>query len=287
MPEKFVAQVLLNVHWKNVVGQVELDWLHEGQNGCSWFVQSHFGQFVLHARRWRLTTSTDSYLIRKILRLDPEIARVLPVVYETVKGWRCVPDYEWVWSLEDWKAGKQGDDAYKAGRMLGLFHIQLAALNNPIFRSSLYKPVSEWEYDTITDGWQDVVKQALEIMPEVVRMYNSVGKRRQLSLVDFHPANVLFVGDEISAVLDFDPVWAPVCQAIAFGAYRWKNPDRFIEGYQETAGKIEPEELSWKEWYRLELGQRMAWILTVNLKYKQVAWRADLVKHLEEWRKYD
>src|SRR6185295_6749308 len=86
------------------------------------------------------------------------------------------------------------------------------------------------------------LERALERCPELPCWYAEIrelestpGMPRGWVHHDYHPGNVLFDGGAVSAILDMDSTVTDFrMQAVAFGASRFSDAERFVAAYQEV-----------------------------------------------------
>lgn len=103
---------------------------------------------------------------------------------------------------------------------------------------------------------------------------------------DYHPGNVLFRGDRVSAILDMDSLGTDFrMQAVAFAASRFAGADpprtrRFLAAYGALDPLTAAELQRYPAFVRREALRRINWILRAGGD----AWRGDLDKHLSVMR---
>ncbi|MBE3123372.1 MAG: hypothetical protein IMZ65_01040 [Planctomycetes bacterium] len=152
---------------------------------------------------------------------------------------------------------KAPDQAVAAARELGRLNRALAATGLHITRSSRYEPLTATERVAVKagaargamggQGDRDRDRRVLAGLDHWARLWVRVELRRlpgeALEYVDYHPANVIFDGGAVAAILDFQSLGdQPVGQGLAFACSRFaETPEGmvdFVRAYEDQAGPL-------------------------------------------------
>jgi len=166
-----------------------------------------------------------------------------------------------------------GGDAALAGaaRALAQLHLALREAPGSLPYSERYLPLRQEEISGPLAGelprWYREV-EALEALPDLPRGWIHH---------DYHPANVLFRGDRVVAILDMDSLGTDFrMQAGAFAASRFGNARGFLAAYDAVDPLTETEKRNYTGFVRREAVRRINWILREGGD----AWRRDLDRHV-------
>jgi Ser/Thr protein kinase RdoA (MazF antagonist) len=237
----------------------------------------------INSRNWIVSVDGKPRFVLKhgpcgqVTRLYVDFARLCPLLPPLVasdQGAACV---QGEWRLLEYRPGQNQPDAAAAGRALATLQRAIRKVPGEIRPSGNYDYLAGKE-----------LERALERCPELPCWYAEIrdlestpGLPRGWVHHDYHPANVLFDGNEVSAILDMDSIVTDFrMQAVAFAASRFGDAERFTAAYQ-AEDALTKVEISKKDLFvKREAVRRINWIL----RDPSGKWDKDLAKHLEVLR---
>lgn len=308
LPDNNVASGMASTWWGYAVQGICL--LQGSDNGQTWLVdtgavQSGRGrkiggnQVVLQARLGDWQQRLEIW--RQVAEQNP----LVPRLYANGVGQASVYDGTSTWFAMEFRRGRSrrsvlDGEACRAGHVLSGLHKQLRLYEITIARDPAYAPltpaevrrVKYWMKRNRDNSWIPTVRLALaelKGMTELCASLDDAGAKmpQQLVDMDFHPGNVLFASDspgrysQITAILDLDVATLPVAASVAFAAYMWQWPQRFLAGY----GDVDPGSFTWQEWAGGEVAHRVFWILRTNCILGVNRWKSSLEVQLGRWQR--
>jgi Ser/Thr protein kinase RdoA (MazF antagonist) len=180
-----------------------------------------------------------------------------------------------------------------AARELARLNAALAALEGPLPRSPRYDPLSPPEVQAITrqcTGDTEFHRQVREAIDGLWDLSAGIephlGPARSREYADFHPGNVIFQGDEVLAIVDFQSLCEVARgQSVAFACSRFGRSAaemaEFVQAYEQEAGPSAAGELERIPWLvQWEALARINYIFRSAFFHGDAAWSPDLAKHL-------
>jgi len=140
-----------------------------------------------------------------------------------------------------------------AGRELGRMNAALGGLGTTISRPVRYRPLSPEEVERIRAACTHSDEFDRKVLREIGRLGDLAAELDDrcpeavaLQHMDYHPANVLFDGDEVLAVLDVDSIVTErASQSVAFGCSRFggdaEEMAEFLCGYRDGGSPVSAE----------------------------------------------
>ena len=188
------------------------------------------------------------------------------------------------WRLLEYRAGGPfpGTSAARvaAARALAQLHLALRSEPGSAPFSQRYLPLSPREMEAARAQEPAVVAKVPQWTAELAALEATPGLPRGWVHHDFHPGNVLFDNDRVTAILDMDSLGTDYrMQAVAFAASRFGDADAFVAGYDELDRLGHAEKHRRAAFVRREALRRVNWILREAIA-GGAAWRGDLQKHL-------
>jgi Ser/Thr protein kinase RdoA (MazF antagonist) len=187
-------------------------------------------------------------------------------------------------------------EIFSAGENLALLNKKLSKYNSVFKRKSLYDDMNQKEIEKVKDiiytrEINDIkIRNLIDILPELYSDINNnikpFIKKKQLVHIDFHPQNVLFKEDQLTAILDFDSIATSFeLQSIAFACERFsKNTKGFLtllNGYQKCGRKFSlSEKKILPYFFGKEAISRINYIIRKQFFFEDKTWSFELDKHL-------
>ncbi len=189
----------------------------------------------------------------------------------------------------------------EAGRALGRLHVALRGVGDRNRGHSLYEPLSSEEvvqaHERLRSGEVEepfagsvaewLRSEAGTLFAEEEQLESDLNLPVGCVHGDFHPGNVLFEGDKVSAILDLDSLVTDFrMQAVVFGAIRFaalndeERVRRFLRAYHEVDALTVEELHLIPGFARREPLRRIRWIVRMNVLERGNVWRGDFEKHL-------
>jgi len=207
---------------------------------------------------------------------------------------RYYDDEGYTWRIEERQSAAHG---------LAQLNRILASQTASLPRNSLYTLLSAAELETIKkkiqplSSFENLVAHNLDSLSELgarlreQSVCTPTGYR--LEHIDYHPANLIFRGHQLDAILDFDSICeVPRYQSTAFACDRLsRNSDEaleFIRAYREIDADLSSQELlCFPDLVRAEALARISFILRTHFFSGASQWNFELSKHLAIIEKMD
>lgn len=238
---------------------------------------------AINSRNWIVRVDGKPRFVLKqgacgqVTRLYVEFARLCPLLPPLVpsdKGAVCV---QGEWRLMQYRPGRSGTNPEAAGKALAQLQRAIREVPGEIRPSGNYDFLAGKELAAASERFPELPRWYAEIR----KLESSPGLKRGWVHHDYHPRNVLFDGDEVSAILDMDSLVTDFrMQAVAFAAHRFGDSPAFIDAYHAVDPLTAAERESADAFARREAVRRINWIL----RDPSGKWDKDLDKHLEVLR---
>lgn len=228
--------------------------------------------------------------------------RILPSLIETDDGklWALSGDH--LYTLMVFCDGNIYDASplavVEAARGLARLHWLLRSIGESLPQSSLYGDLCPSEVKAVIsklceEGERSCFREKVEALVQgdlqsYYEQYQSTLKKsnlpRGLVHYDFHPANAIFRGHRLVAILDMDSIATDFrMQAISFACSRFAGTWgiwHFLGAYNQV-DPLTPDEIRFYPLFvRREAVRRINWIIRVNILEGRDLWRGELDKHL-------
>lgn len=236
---------------------------------------------------------------KQVAELEPLAPQLIPAD----NGETGIVHAGWLWRLLAYRDGHPFPGTLgavqSAAQGLASLHAHIRNLPGTGAISSRYDHLNKGELQQIREalngavGKTDFGRGALDllenILPAITREVQTLEADASLPRGwvhrDFHPANALFSGDQLTAILDLDSLATDFrMQAAAFACSRFcsghppANIQQFLAAYA-AIDPLTPHELTlYPRFVQREALRRINWILRVNLLEERDLWRGDLGK---------
>jgi Ser/Thr protein kinase RdoA (MazF antagonist) len=253
-----------------------------GENSRNWFV------LVRGERRFVLKSGEPGAAVAHYPALR-ERCPLLPELLPALDAQLCVRDRGDAWRLLGYLGGEHrapGEAPVEAAALaLAGVHVAMRQVPGSAQAGSRYLPLDELELAEAARVAPELAGELGAWQEEVRALEGGGGQLRAWVHRDFHPGNVLFEADRVTAVLDMDAIGTDLrMQAAAFGASRFGagNPDRearFLDAYASVDPLGPAERPRYRAFVRREAIRRLNWILRERMAGGR-AWQSDLARHL-------
>lgn len=246
--------------------------------------------------------------IRVHNQCSPNI-EILPTLVETDDGTPWVLSGNLLYTLTEFCAG----NAYRASsravaeaaRGLARLHRLLRSTAESLPRASLYEDLSPSEIEVVIKKLHEESEcsrfaEEVEVLirGDLQTYYEEFHSAlvdeehpeednlpRELTHYDFHPANAVFRGDRLAAILDLDSIATDFrMQAVSFSCSRFAETWgiwHFLGAYNQVDPLTVDEIRLYPLFVRREAVRRINWIIRVNILEGRDLWRGELDKHLK------
>jgi len=188
----------------------------------------------INSRNWIVSIEGERRFVLKqgacgqVTRLYAEFAErcpLLPPLAASDSGALCV---QGEWRLMQYRPGRNGTNPEPAGKALAQLQRAIRNVPGEIRPSGNYDFLAGKELAAASERFPELPRWYAEIR----ELESSPGLKRGWVHHDYHPRNVLFDGDEVSAILDMDSLVTDFrMQAVAFAAHRFGDSPAFIDAY--------------------------------------------------------